>query len=174
MGRHCAMRFNDARGDRGWPAVWFHRASGRWTAHEHPRRGVAARGARLQLRAQACWRFKFTLGTGKLGDLAGFSSAIVLALIAVLIGYESIARLFQPVPTHFAEAIPIGRLGLAVNIASAWLLSSGGHRHGGFGTRLTITTASLASNFCLILPLKPSLLGGIVPSSAAGRSLRAI
>jgi cation diffusion facilitator family transporter len=71
----------------------------------------------------------FTFGTGKLGDLAGFTSAIVLAMIALLIGYESVSRIFDPVPIHFAEAIPIACLGLAVNIASAWLLSSGEH-HG--------------------------------------------
>ena len=72
---------------------------------------------------------RFTFGTGKLGDLAGFTSAIVLAMIAVLIGYEAISRVFAPVPIHFSEAIPIACLGLAVNIASAWLLS-GGHHHG--------------------------------------------
>jgi len=75
----------------------------------------------------------FSFGTGKLGDLAGFTSAIVLAMIAMLIGYESVSRIFDPVPIHFAEAIPIACLGLAVNIASAWLLSSGehhGHSHG--------------------------------------------
>jgi cation diffusion facilitator family transporter len=73
----------------------------------------------------------FTFGTGKLGDLAGFSSAIVLAMIALLIGYESVSRIFAPVPIHFAEAIPIACLGLVVNVASAWLLSSGGHHHHG-------------------------------------------
>jgi cation diffusion facilitator family transporter len=73
---------------------------------------------------------RFTFGTGKLGDLAGFTSAIILAMIALLIGYESITRLFAPVPIHFAEAIPIACVGLAVNIASAWLLSSGDHHHG--------------------------------------------
>src|ERR1700684_1920511 len=73
----------------------------------------------------------FTFGTGKLGDLAGFTSAIVLAMIALLIGYESVTRIFSPVPIHFAEAIPIACLGLAVNVASAWLLSGGGdHDHG--------------------------------------------
>src|ERR1700681_310095 len=72
----------------------------------------------------------FTFGTGKLGDLAGFTSAIILAMIALLIGYESVGRLFAPVAIHFAEAIPIACLGLAVNIASAWLLSSGAHHHG--------------------------------------------
>src|SRR5580700_3150496 len=73
----------------------------------------------------------FTFGTGKLGDLAGFASAIILAMIALLIGYEAVTRLFAPVPIHFAEAIPIACVGLAVNIASAWLLSgSGQHGHG--------------------------------------------
>ena len=72
----------------------------------------------------------FTFGTGKFGDLAGFTSAIILAMIALLIGYELVSRIFTPVPIHFAEAIPIACLGLAVNIASAWLLSAGGHDHG--------------------------------------------
>ena len=62
---------------------------------------------------------RFTFGTGKLGDLAGFTSAIILAMIALLIGYEAVSRLFEPVAIHFAEAIPIAGLGLAVNIASA-------------------------------------------------------
>jgi cation diffusion facilitator family transporter len=72
----------------------------------------------------------FTFGTGKFGDLAGFTSAIVLAMIALLIGYESVTRILIPVQIHFAEAIPIACAGLAVNITSAWLLSSGGHHHG--------------------------------------------
>jgi len=72
----------------------------------------------------------FTFSTGKLGDLAGFTSAIILAMIALLIAYESVSRIFAPVAIHFGEAIPIACLGLAVNIASAWLLSSGGHHHG--------------------------------------------
>jgi cation diffusion facilitator family transporter len=71
----------------------------------------------------------FTFGTGKFGDLAGFTSAIILAMIALLIAYESVSRLFAPVTIHFAEAIPIACLGLAVNITSAWLLSGGGHGH---------------------------------------------
>jgi cation diffusion facilitator family transporter len=74
---------------------------------------------------------RFTFGTGKMGDLAGFTSAIILAMIALLIGYESVSRIFAPVPIHFAEAIPIACLGLAVNVASAWLLSSGGDHHHG-------------------------------------------
>lgn len=87
---------------------------------------------------------RFTFGTGKLGDLAGFTSAIILAMIAILIGYESVVRLFAPVPIHFGEAIPIACLGLAVNVGSVWLLGGGhhhdhshghGHGHGDHGGR---------------------------------------
>ena len=73
---------------------------------------------------------RFTFGTGKLGDLAGFTSAIVLAMIALLIAWEAAQRVFAPVPIAFTEAIPIACLGLVVNIASAWLLSGGAHAHG--------------------------------------------
>jgi cation diffusion facilitator family transporter len=72
---------------------------------------------------------RYTFGTGKFGDLAGFSSALLLAMIALLIGYEAVSRLFAPVPIHFAQAIPIACLGLAINVASAWLLSGGRHGH---------------------------------------------
>ncbi len=76
---------------------------------------------------------RFVFGTGKLGDLAGFSSAIVLAMIAVLIGYEAIARFLSPIPIRFAEAIPIAVVGLLVNIVSAWLLSGPDHHAHGHG-----------------------------------------
>src|SRR6201997_4214214 len=71
---------------------------------------------------------RFSFGTGKLGDLAGFTSAIVLAMIALLIGYEALTRFIWPVPISFDEAIPIAVLGLLVNVASVLLLS-GGHEH---------------------------------------------
>jgi cation diffusion facilitator family transporter len=75
---------------------------------------------------------RFVFGTGKLGDLAGFTSAIVLAMIALLIGYEAVARFFSPVPIQFNQAIPIAVVGLLVNLASVWLLSGDhqGHGHG--------------------------------------------
>jgi cation diffusion facilitator family transporter len=78
---------------------------------------------------------RFAFGTGKLGDLAGFASAVLLALIALLIGYESLVRVFQPVPIHYAEATAIAVVGLAVNLLSAWILGAGhdhdhGHDHG--------------------------------------------
>src|SRR5215469_864074 len=72
---------------------------------------------------------RFSFGTGKLGDLAGFTSAIVLAMIALLIGYEAISRFIWPVPISFNEAIPIAFLGLAVNVVSVLMLSGGEHHH---------------------------------------------
>src|SRR6202158_5519278 len=72
---------------------------------------------------------RFVFGTGKLGDLAGFTSAIVLAMIAALIGYEAVLRFMSPIPIHFGEAIPIAVVGLLVNLASVWLLSGGSHGH---------------------------------------------
>lgn len=77
---------------------------------------------------------RFTFGTGKLGDLAGFASAIVLAFIALLIGWESVLRLADPVEIHFGQAIAVAVAGLAVNLASAWLLRDDhAHNHHGHG-----------------------------------------
>jgi cation diffusion facilitator family transporter len=76
---------------------------------------------------------RFSFGTGKLGELAAFASAIILALIAILIGYESALRFFAPVSIQFNEAILVAILGLAVNLLSAWLLwdgsGAGHHAH---------------------------------------------
>jgi cation diffusion facilitator family transporter len=77
---------------------------------------------------------RFTFGTGKLGDLAGFASAIALALIALLIGWESLLRLANPVAISFPQAIAVAVIGLFVNLACAWLLREDhahqhGHRH---------------------------------------------
>jgi cation diffusion facilitator family transporter len=78
---------------------------------------------------------RFSFGTGKLGDLAGFTSAIILGMISLLIAYEAVSRLIAPVPIHYGEAIPIAALGLCVNVASAWILAAGGghHHHHGHG-----------------------------------------
>lgn len=72
---------------------------------------------------------RFSFGTGKVGDLAGFASALVLGLIALGIGVESVLRLFQPIQVAFGTATWIAFVGLGVNVASALLLS-GGHAHG--------------------------------------------
>jgi len=71
---------------------------------------------------------RFTFGTGKVGDLAGFSSALVLAAVALGIGFESLVRFAHPVSIAFEEAVAIAVLGLAVNLASAWLLGDS-HEH---------------------------------------------
>ncbi len=70
---------------------------------------------------------RFSFGTGKLGELAAFASAIILAMIAFYIGSESVHRLFNPVAIGFSEAIPIAGLGLIVNVASVWLLHDDDH-----------------------------------------------
>lgn len=72
---------------------------------------------------------RFTFGTGKIGDLAAFASAVVLALVALLIGWESIVRLYSPVAINFTQAIVVAVIGLAVNLVSAWILGAG-HHHG--------------------------------------------
>lgn len=75
----------------------------------------------------------YSFGTGKVGDLAGFASAMALGLIALVIGIESVMRLFQPITVAFGEATIIAVVGLAVNLVSALLLSDGhhhGHSHG--------------------------------------------
>jgi cation diffusion facilitator family transporter len=70
---------------------------------------------------------RFSFGTGKLAELAGFSSAILLALVALFIGYESIVRLFAPVAIRFEEATLVAVIGLVVNLVSAWLLFDASH-----------------------------------------------
>ena len=72
---------------------------------------------------------RFTFGTGKLGDLAGFTSAVVLAMIALLIGYEAVMRLIAPIAVQFDQAIAIAVLGLGVNVASVFLLGGDAHDH---------------------------------------------
>lgn len=71
----------------------------------------------------------YSFGTGKVGDLAGFASAMALGLLALGIGVESVLRLFQPITVAFGEATIIAVVGLGVNIVSAFLLSGGHHDH---------------------------------------------
>jgi cation diffusion facilitator family transporter len=77
---------------------------------------------------------RFTFGTGKLGDLAGFASAVVLALIALLIGWESVMRFYSPIAIDYPQAIAVAVIGLGVNLVCAWLLRDDhvhhGHGHG--------------------------------------------
>jgi len=85
---------------------------------------LAYRYARRNARNRA-----FSFGTGKVGDLAGFASAVSLVLIALLIGWESVLRLVEPVPISFEQAIMVAVVGLAVNLLSAWLLRDDHHHH---------------------------------------------
>ncbi|MGA9137642.1 MAG: CDF family Co(II)/Ni(II) efflux transporter DmeF [Methylovirgula sp.] len=78
---------------------------------------------------------RFAFGTGKFGDLAAFASGLALALVALLIAYESVARLIHPRAIAYDEALAVAALGLSVNLISAWLLRDthhhDHHRHAG-------------------------------------------
>ncbi|MDQ1185444.1 CDF family Co(II)/Ni(II) efflux transporter DmeF [Agrobacterium larrymoorei] len=73
---------------------------------------------------------RFTFGTGKFGDLAGFASAVVLGVVALLIAWESALRFVSPVEIDFNQAIIVAVIGLIVNIVSALLLKDDHHHHG--------------------------------------------
>jgi cation diffusion facilitator family transporter len=72
---------------------------------------------------------RFSFGTGKIGVLGGYSSAIVLSMIALAMAGESVHRLFTPLSIHFNEAIAIAGLGLCVNLVCAFLLKDDPHQH---------------------------------------------
>ncbi|MFZ5726539.1 MAG: CDF family Co(II)/Ni(II) efflux transporter DmeF [Pseudomonadota bacterium] len=72
---------------------------------------------------------RFSFGTGKVGDLTGFASALILGVFAIGIAVESTSRLIDPVRVDFASATLVAVLGLAVNIVSALLLMGGHHHH---------------------------------------------
>lgn len=73
---------------------------------------------------------RYTFGTGKVGDLAGFASALVLGVVAVGIAWESIGRLLNPQSVAFGQATIVAVIGLGVNLVSALLLGGGHHHHG--------------------------------------------
>ena len=70
---------------------------------------------------------RFSFGTGKVGVLGGFASAVALGIVAFMMFFESMHRFFQPADILFNEAIAVAVLGLLVNLASAWLLKD--HHH---------------------------------------------
>lgn len=74
---------------------------------------------------------RFSFGTGKFGDLGAYTSAVVLAIIAIGIAVEAVDRFFNPTPILYLEAMAVAALGLAVNIIAAILLldDHGGHEH---------------------------------------------
>ncbi|HEV3395568.1 MAG TPA: CDF family Co(II)/Ni(II) efflux transporter DmeF [Xanthobacteraceae bacterium] len=89
---------------------------------------IAALAYRFARRHAADARFSF--GTGKLGELAAFASALILLLIALIIAYESVTRFFNPIAIKYDQAIAVACIGLTVNLVSAWLLSDDDHHHG--------------------------------------------
>lgn len=89
--------------------------------------GLSAAAYAYARRHAASARFSF--GTGKVGDLAGFASALILGVFALGIAVESVARLLDPQPVAFARATLVAAIGLVVNLASAALLSGGAHGH---------------------------------------------
>lgn len=72
---------------------------------------------------------RFSFGTWKIEILAGYSSAILLMVVALFMAFQSIERLFNPVDIHYNQAIPIAILGLVINLICAWLLHDGHHHH---------------------------------------------
>lgn len=92
--------------------------------------GVAALAYRFARKHARSGRYTF--GTGKVGDLAGFASALVLGVVALGIAWESVARLFQPQAIAFGQATVVAVIGLVVNLLSVLLLG-GGHHHGHHG-----------------------------------------
>ena len=73
---------------------------------------------------------RFSFGTGKIGVLGGFTSAVVLSIVAFLMAGESVHRLFVPLEIHFNEAIGIACVGLLVNLGCAVLLADRHHETG--------------------------------------------
>ncbi len=87
--------------------------------------GIAAAAYRYARRHADSPHFSF--GTGKVGELGGFASAVVLAVVALLMAVESIQRLIAPAAIHFNEAVAVAVVGLAVNVVSALLLQDRDH-----------------------------------------------
>jgi cation diffusion facilitator family transporter len=123
---------------------------------------------------------RFAFGTGKLGDLASFASAIILGMIALLIGYESVDRLLHPVAIFYDEAIAIAVLGLVVNLLSAWLLRDDhghgdhdhGHHHGNHGHHADHDFNLRSAHVHVLADALTSLLaiGGLLTAKLAGWS----
>ncbi|MEZ9103542.1 CDF family Co(II)/Ni(II) efflux transporter DmeF [Vibrio cyclitrophicus] len=73
---------------------------------------------------------RFSFGTGKVSVLGGYTSAIALGIVALLMLVESVHRLFNPQAIQFNEAIIVACIGLTVNVVSMFLLGDHHHDHG--------------------------------------------
>ncbi|MFD1942754.1 CDF family Co(II)/Ni(II) efflux transporter DmeF [Paradevosia shaoguanensis] len=136
-----------------------------WHMSTHAAAMLIAATAYLVARRQAS-NPRFTFGTGKIGDLAAFASANVLALVALLIGAESVARFFAPVNIDFSQAIAVAVVGLIVNLVSAWLLRDDhhhehGHVHGGDNNLRAAYLHVLADALTSVLAIAALLAGSL-------------
>ena len=69
----------------------------------------------------------FTFGTGKIGPLAAFASALLLGAVAVIMGIQSVQRLISPIVVNFDQALLLAAVGFAVNLVCAWILRDRHH-----------------------------------------------
>lgn len=129
---------------------------------------------------------RFSFGTGKVGDLAGFASALILGVIALGIGLQSVVRLLEPTSVAFLDATWVAVLGLIVNIASAFILSGDhghshahdhhhdpGHAHGGQDNNLRsaymhVLADALTSVLAIVALLAGQFLGWVWLDPAMG------
>jgi cation diffusion facilitator family transporter len=112
---------------------------------------------------------RFAFGAGKVGYLAGFANAVVLALTAVTIAVESIQRLFKPEPVDYGSAIPLAGAGLVVTLLCVWLLkptrAAGSHDH---DADLNLSAAHLHLSADAIISV--STIAGLAAGRAFGWS----
>jgi len=119
---------------------------------------------------------RYSFGTWKVGVLGGFSSAVVLAVIAILIAWESFGRFLNPLVISFNEAIVVACIGLIVNLVSAWMLRDqhedhhGGHQHDHNlrAAYLHVLADALTSLFAIFALLTGKIFGWIWMDAAMG------
>jgi cation diffusion facilitator family transporter len=117
---------------------------------------------------------RFSFGTGKVGALGGFASAVALAVIALLMLGESAMRLVWPVEIRFDQAIPVAVVGLLVNLACAWLLRDDDHGHEGHhdhnlrGAYLHVLADALTSCLAIAALVTGKVLGWTWTDPAIG------
>ncbi len=119
---------------------------------------------------------RYSFGTWKVGVLGGFSSAVVLAVIAILIAWESFGRFLDPLVISFDEAIFVACVGLVVNLVSAWILRDqheghhGGHQHDHNlrAAYLHVLADALTSFFAIFALLSGKFFGWVWMDAAMG------
>lgn len=120
---------------------------------------------------------RYSFGTGKIGVLGGFASAVALAVVALFMAGESIVRMFAPVAIRFDEAIVVAALGLAVNVLSAFMLrghhdevgrETHAHDHNLAAAYLHVLADALTSILAIVALLFGKALGWIWMDAVMG------